>query len=98
MGFLLTAGIGVAAQTGCADMELPYSEYFDGYVESGLQLPPCWYATRNYDSGRPPQIDASQHYSGDGSLVLYPGTFAGSHYSMAISPQLAVDSLQGLKV
>ena len=98
MGFLLTAGIGVAAQTGCADMELPYSEYFDGYVESGLQLPPCWYATRNYDSGRPPQIDASQHYSGDGSLVLYPGTFAGSHYSMAISPQLAVDSLQGLKL
>ena len=85
-----------AAQSVCDTIGLPLSESFDDYGPAAL--PPCWYATRNYDSGLPPHIDASQHSSGTASLVLYPGTFAGSHYSMVIAPPLAADTIGDVRL
>lgn len=93
---LLTAGYSAVAQGACGEVGLPMAEGFDSCGTGAAVMPPCWYVTRNYDSGYPPHVDGAQHSSGTAALVLYPGTFAGSHYSMAIAPPMAVDSLGGL--
>ena len=98
MGLLMAIGTAAVAQTGCDSVALPLSEDFDQYGAGSNVLPPCWYATRNYDSGLPPHVDDAQHSNGTASLVLYPGTFAGSHYSMVILPPLEADSLGGLRL
>lgn len=93
MVLLMLGGGGAAAQSACGDVGLPLTEAFDSCGAGADVLPHCWYGTRNYDSGLPPHVDSTQHSSGTASLVLYPGTYAGSHYSMVIAPPLAVDSL-----
>ena len=95
MGLLLAAGMSVAAQPDCSSLVLPVNEDFDSYGTASL--PSCWYASRNYDLGQPPHITHDQHSSGTSSLVLYPGTLAGSHYSIVIAPPLAVDNLDGIQ-
>ena len=87
----------LSAQTPCDSLTVPLREAFDTYGAGSEVMPPCWFATRNYDMGYPPHVDALQHYSGTASLVLYPGTLAESHYSMVIAPPLAgISSLEGL--
>ncbi len=87
----------LSAQTPCDSLTVPLREAFDTYGAGSEVMPPCWFATRNYDMGYPPHVDALQHYSGTASLVLYPGTLAESHYSMVIAPPLAgLSSLEGL--
>ena len=83
--FLMGAAGLAAAQTGCTLPPLPWGEDFDTY--GSASLPPCWYATKNYDLGPAPRLDTAQHHSGTASLMLYSGTLAGSHYSMAIAPE-----------
>ena len=97
ISLFLTVPAMVIAQTGCDTLTLPVAEDFDGY-DNYRMLPPCWYATRNYDMGQPPHIDAEHHYSGNASLALYPGTLAGSHYSMVIAPPIGVQHLDGLQL
>ena len=95
---LLAAWTTAAAQTDCGYLALPVDEDFDGYGSGERVLPPCWYATRNYDMGQPPHITEQYYHSGGTSLVLYPGTLSGSHYSMAIAPPLNSIGLDGLQL
>ena len=76
-----------AQQQNCM-LTLPVYEQFDTYGSGTEEVPDCWFVTRNYDIGYAPHLDASRHYSGTASMVLYPGTLAGSHYSMIISPEI----------
>ena len=97
-GFIALAlvfAFGIAGGRGwaqCDSIGLPWMESFDSYGTGVERLPDCWVAMRNYDVGYLPHLDASRHRSGTASLVLYPGTLAGSHYSMAIAPPLAGSS------
>ena len=93
--FFLALAKPAIAQTGCDAVALPLTEDFDSCGSGVGTLPRCWYATRNYDSGQLPHVDTAQRSSGTASLVMYPGTLTGSHYSMVIAPQLDVDSLDG---
>ena len=88
----------LSAQTPCDSLTVPLREAFDTYGAGSEVMPPCWFATRNYDMGQPPHIDAEHHYSGNASLALYPGTLAGSHYSMVIAPPIGVQHLDGLQL
>lgn len=69
-------------------LTVPVYEQFDSYGTGAEQVPDCWFVTRNYDIGYAPHLDGSRQYSGTASMVLYPGTLAGSHYSMIISPEI----------
>ena len=87
----------LSAQTSCDSLTVPLRESFDTYGAGSEVMPTCWFATRNYDLGYPPHLDALQHYSGTASLVLYPGSLAESHYSMVIAPPLSgLTSFEGL--
>ncbi len=89
---LLAVTVRVAAQpSACAPLALPLAEGFDSYGTAAM--PPCWCSTGNYDMGAMPHLDASRHFNGSRSLYLYSGSLA-SHYSMAISPELALDSIE----
>ena len=93
----LLAGVAsmAAAQTGCGPVATPWSESFDSYGNGTTLMPPCWTASHNYDLGPRPHLDTSQHHSGTTALMLYSGTLAGSHYSMAIGPEADADLSQG---
>lgn len=95
MLLLCAAALPAAAQQACAPLSLPFSEDFDNHGAYAT-LPPCWVTSRNYDLGPAPGIDNTQHRSGTRSLMLYSGTIASSHYSIAISPELDTTSLDGL--
>lgn len=87
---LLAVAVGAAAQPApCTALGLPLAEGFDSYGTAAM--PPCWCSTGNYDMGAMPHLDASRHFTGSRSLYLYSGTLQG-HYSMAISPELALES------
>lgn len=92
------AGMSVAAQQNCARLTLPLSEDFDRYGSGAGILPDCWYASRNYDIGESPHLTGDRHYNGTSSLVLYPGTLAGSHYSIVITPELDATDLDGIRL
>ena len=94
---LLAVASAAAGQTVCDSVEAPWRERFEGYGSGVEYMPPCWVAQRNYDMGYPPHLSAQRAHGGAASLVLYPGTSAESHYSMAIAPPLAgLASLDGL--
>ena len=92
---LCAAALPAAAQTVCNPLSLPFSEDFDNHATHAT-LPDCWVASRNYDLGPAPGLDGTQHRSGTHSLMLYRGTIASAHYSIAISPELDTASLEGL--
>ena len=93
---LLGAATMATAQTGCTPVTLPWSEDFDSYGTGDTRMPPCWSATHNYDMGPRPHIDATEHYNGTASLMLYSGTLTGSHYSIAIGPEVDGDFTTGV--
>ena len=94
--FLLAAVFAVA-QAPCDSVTVPLREDFDSHGTGVEALPACWVAQRNYDMGYPPHLAAQPARSGAASLALYPGTIAGSHYSIAIAPPIAgLASFNGL--
>ena len=94
---LLLGVAGVAtSQTGCVPEALPWSEGFDSYGSGATLMPPCWAASHNYDLGAVPHVDTSVHFDGTASLMLYSGTLTGSHYSMAIGPEVDADLSSGI--
>lgn len=94
--FLLAAVFAVA-QAPCDSVTVPLREDFDSHGTGVEALPACWVAQRNYDMGYPPHLAAQPARSGAASLALYPGTIAGSHYSIAIAPPIAgLASFDGL--
>ncbi len=94
---LLSAAVVAAGQTPCDSITMPWHEDFEGYGSGVEVMPSCWVASRNYDMGYPPHLVAAPRHNGTAALVLYPGTIAESHYSIAIAPPLAADEpLEGL--
>lgn len=91
---LWAAAVPAAAQTVCTPLSMPFSEDFDNHGPYAT-LPDCWVASRNYDLGPAPGLDSAQRYSGSHSLMLYSGTLAAAHYSIAISPELDLADLSG---
>lgn len=93
---VLTA-VPIAAQQQNCMLTMPVYEQFDSYGTGTELVPTCWFVTRNYDIGYAPHLDGSRYYSGEASMVIYPGTLAESHYSMIISPEIdSVSSFDGV--
>ena len=89
--FSLAVAAVSAGQEVCDSLPLPWAEGF----EESTAMPACWTSLRNFDVGDAPHISAERAHNGTGSLVIYPGTLAGSHYGMAIAPPLADSVLAG---
>lgn len=93
---LLGLSVEVTAQVGCVPVTLPWNEDFDSCGTGDYAMPPCWSTSHNYDLGAVPHVDATLHYNGSASLMLYSGSLTGSHYSMAIGPEMDADLASGL--
>lgn len=89
-------GLVAEAQEGCTPKVLPWSESFDSYGVGATLMPPCWSGSHNYDIGAVPHVDSAVRYDGTASLMLYSGTLTGSHYSMAIGPEIDADLTSGV--
>ncbi len=72
----------------CGDVQLPFSEGFEGVAEG--VMPPCWASLANFDDADVlPQVVQAQHRSGENSLMLSCGNnLTASHFGIVASPPL----------
>lgn len=76
----------VYLHTACGDVEMPFSEGFEGMAEGSF--PDCWLQVVNFDDEESqPQVVATQHSKGQRSLLLSCGnTESSGHFGIVATP------------